>query len=205
MTPFRLVLVSAVVALSACMAPEPASRAATEAHALSGGAAAVATQWNVRSVEVLVPHSLRVSEANMYFPLADIVWRGDARGDRYAQVDAIVTEAATRATKGMTQGTPVTVEITMKRFHALTEKARYSFGGKYGVKFDLTLRDAQSGAVLAQRPVSAGHPASGGQKAMDEEERGLTEKVVITDFMAGLIRAEIAATVAAPEVLSSAN
>jgi len=208
MIPLRLSALLAVFALSACMAPEPATRAAHDPSQLAPAAASgarMAQQWNVRAIDVQVPKRLHVSEANLFFPLADIVWRGDARGDRYAQVDAIVTEAAKRATKDMRKGTPVTVEITMTRFHALTEIARYTTGGKYGIGFDLTLRDATTGAVLAgPRHVATGFPASGGQKAVEEEARGRSEKVVITENLEGLIRAELTRPLAPSRPLLSA-
>lgn len=204
-TSFRLTVLAATLALSACVTPEPATRAATQATALDeivvGGAAPVARaeRWNVTDVKVVVPQSLKVSEANLYFPIADIVWRGDARGDRYAQVGAIVSEAAKRATAGPQSGRPVVAEIEMRRFHALTEKTRYSVGGSYSVKFDLTIRDAATGAVLeGPRRVVAGHPASGGQKALDEEARGMTQKVVVTQFLAGLIAQELHPAAARP-------
>ncbi len=195
----RVAALAAVLALSACASGEPATRAATSVTALDeivvqgSQTPAPAPQWKVRSVSVEVPQSLHVSEANLYFPIADIVWRGDARGDRYAQVDTIVTAAARRATAAMTKGRAVAVEIEMKRFHALTEKARYSVGGSYGMKFLLTVRDARSGEILdGPRLVNEGHPASGGDKALEEEARGLSQKVVITEFLTDLIGRELA-------------
>ncbi len=196
----RLSLVGAVFALSACVTPEPASRAATDALALhpsasakgSAGPVLAAAQWNVRAVEVVVPERLHVSEANLLYPIADIVWRGDPRGDRHAQVQAIVAEAAKRATQGMTKGAPVVVALEMQRFHALTERARYTVGGSYGLRFTLTLRDAATGAVIdGPRKLSAGFPAAGGQKAIEQEARGLTEKVVIIDYLTEFLRAEL--------------
>lgn len=184
--------------LAACAQVTPATRAATEVTALdeivvSGAPAVTQPRYDVRDVRVTVPRTLHVSEANLYYPIADLVWRGDARGDRYAQVTAIFTEAAGRATAQMHAGRPVSVDIEVLRFHALTEKTRYSVGGSYGVKFSLTVRDAQTGALIdGPRVVKAGHPASGGQKAIDEEARGLTEKVVVTQFLDDLLRAELA-------------
>lgn len=199
MTRFRLAALIASLALTAaCAQIEPATRNATSVTALDeivvDGAAPIvaAPAYAVQQVRVSVPRSLKVSEANLYYPIADIVWRGDAMGDRYAQVSAIVTEAAGRATADMTEGRAVVVDIEMKRFHALTQKARYSVGGSYGVKFVLTLRDAVSGALVEEpRIVAQSFPASGGQKAIEEEAIGLTEKVVVTAGLEGLIRSEL--------------
>ena len=42
----------------------------------------LAAQYDVAEVKIVVPQTLRVSEANSYRPNADIVWRGDPPGDR---------------------------------------------------------------------------------------------------------------------------
>jgi len=84
-----------------------------------------ARSWRVVDVDVRVPRSLTVSEANTYAPDADIVWRGDPPGDRYKQVDAILTEAIRRGSAGLRGKRPVRIVATVKQFHALTEKARY--------------------------------------------------------------------------------
>ena len=47
-----------------------------------------------------MPRSLKVSEANTFKPRADIVWRGEALGDRYQQVEAIFADAMTAASRG---------------------------------------------------------------------------------------------------------
>lgn len=200
MSPFRLTALIATLALSAACAPvdEPATRASTEVTVLDDivvdGAAPqqVVPQYRVESVRVSVPKTLKVSEANLYYPIADIVWRGEPRGDRYAQVAAIFTEAANNATETMTAGTPVVVDLQVKRFHALTEKTRYSFGGTYSVSFEMTVRDAATGVALdGPRPVHAGFPASGGAKALDEDARGLTQRVVVTHDLTDLLHQQL--------------
>lgn len=159
-------------------ASAPASQAAQAARPAAGFA--------IRAVEVEVPRSLRVSEANMLVPLADIVWREDPRGDRHAQVDTLMTAAAREATQDMRRGTPAVLSLTMRRFHALTERARYTIGGNFAIQFEMRLSDPKTGALLAPpRPVVLDIPAAGGQRAIDEEARGLTQRVVIT---AGVVK-----------------
>lgn len=178
----------ALASLGACT-PETTSRGLSDPAPLAAPAQVAPqaqTGFAIRAVEVEVPHSLHVSEANLFMPVADIVWRGDPRGDRYAQVDAIMTAAAREATQGMRRGPPAVLRLTMRRFHALTEKARYVTGGNYAVHFDMSLHDPKTGALLMPvRPVTLDIPASGGQKAVEEEARGLTQKVVIT---AGVVK-----------------
>lgn len=183
-------------ALGACATTEPASRGTTDPAALGAGGVAlptVAPRYAVQGITVRVPETLKVSEANLYFPIADIVWRGDPRGDRHAQVRALFDAGLARGTSAMTSGTPVLVEVEVTRFHALTEKARYSVGGSYSMQFLLTLRDAQTGEIIdGPRVVVADMPASGGERALEEEARGLTPKVVITARLAEVIAAELA-------------
>jgi hypothetical protein len=147
----------------------------------------------VQEVAILVPDTLRVSESNAYYPLADIVWRGEPRGDRHAQVRAIFDQAATRATAERSKGAPVSVEIEVTRFHALTEKARYTVGGVHSIKFQLTVKDAKTGEILEEpRLINGDLPAAGGSTALEEDAMGLTQKVLITQHLADVIATELA-------------
>ncbi len=130
------------------------------------------TRW-----QVLVPETLTVSESNMIKPVADIVWRGDPFGDRHAQVQAIMEEGTARAAARMKGNLPVTVLITVKRFHALTEKTRYAYFGEHEIVFDLELRNSDSGDVVVPRyTVDATFRAYTQYEALDAERRGITQK-----------------------------
>ena len=61
----------------------------------------VAIPLNVTKVVVKVPSSLRVSEADTWYPIADVVWRGEPRGNRLVQVQAIFEEEAAKGTPGL--------------------------------------------------------------------------------------------------------
>jgi hypothetical protein len=149
-------------------------------------------QYDVQAVNVIVPHSLRVSEANTFVPVADIVWRGDPLGDRYQQVEAIFETAAWGATAQMHAGRAVVVDMEVTRFHCLTEKARYTIGGNHALHFDLTVRDAQTGQVLdGPRTVVADIKAAGGSRAIAEDQAGRTQKVVIIDRLTEVLRREL--------------
>jgi hypothetical protein len=146
---------------------------------------APAARYDVKAVTVLVPPALVVSEANLYYPPGDIVWRGEPRGDRHAQVKAIFDEGFAEATAAMTRGAPVTVDVEVTRFHALSEKTRYSVGGVHAMRYRLTVRDAASGAVLdGPRLVVADYRAAGGRRALDEEAAGLTQRAVAVHNLA---------------------
>lgn len=153
-----------------------------------------ADPYDVTGVEVTVPETLKVSEANSFFPFADIVWREDPPGDRYAQVRKIVQDAADEAVGPFDSGHKVKLSIELTRFHALTQKTRYSFGGTHDIRFRLTVSDATSGEVLeGPRIVRLRFEAYGGQKALDAERAGQTQKVRITDHLIKGLRKALAA------------
>lgn len=150
----------------------------------------------VADLRVDVPADLRVSEANSYYPFADIVWRGDPYGDRRAQVAEIFQDAFARVGTTLDGGPQVVAEIEVRRFHALTEKARYTVGGVHSVHFMLTLRDAASGAVIdGPHKVKADMRASGGARALAEEAVGYTQRIAITGHLAEVLADELSLAV----------
>jgi hypothetical protein len=192
--------------LTACGQPEQASRAVVApeggltlaTQGLENGPSYRTAAYAVQGVVVTVPSSLRASEANVYYPLADIVWRGDALGNRHEQVRAIVRDAAAQATANMTTGPAAVVDITVNRFHSVTEKTRYSVGGVHSVDYTLTVRDALSGEILdGPRNVIADAPAVGGVRALAEDQAGRTMKVVITERLIASFQAELSRPISA--------
>jgi hypothetical protein len=186
--------------LSACGQPEQPARAVLAPQ----GGLTLATQgvnpnttyrtaaYAVQDVIVTVPSSLRSSEANVYYPLADIVWRGDVLGNRHEQVRTILRDAAEQATANMTTGPAAVVDITLNRFHSVTEKTRFSVGGVHSITYTLTVRDALSGEVLdGPREVVADARAVGGARALAEEAAGRTMKVVIMERLVASFREEL--------------
>ena len=154
--------------------------------------AAILKQINVAKVNVRVPTSLKVSEANRYYPSGDIVWREDPMGNRHAQVAQIVYDAMTAGTAGFTGPVPVILDIELVRFHALSEKARYTVGGVHHIVFNMVLRDGTTGEPLSEpRRISTDLDAFGGQQALMAEARGLTQKVRISGHLAEVIRQEM--------------
>jgi len=204
------------VALSACVASEPASRglsndALTLASRGTGsipnsGARVVAPLYTITDIRIDVPRTLRVSEANVYYPMADIVWRGDPLGDRHAQLTAIFQDAAQRATAGMSGPRPAILSVKLERFHGVTEKTRYTIGGTHDMVFELTVLDAATGAVIdGPREVRADVKAAGGQAAIAEEQAGRTQKVVVTERLIQAFRTELSGTVTDPALVARAT
>lgn len=87
---------------------------------------------------------------------------------------------------------PVVLEIEVTRFHALTEKARYTVGGVHALQFHMMLRDARTGEIYGEpKFIKADFKALGGNAAIRAEREGITQKVRITRHLANVIRTEL--------------
>jgi len=208
----KVPLLLAVLVVSACAGGEPASRSAnpgqTSLTMEPGAATPVAARprsevlvakYQVAALRINVPRSLKVSEANSFLPKADIVWRGEPRGDRHAQVAQIFNDGIAAGTAGMTSGPAVIVEVEVTRFHCLTEKTRFTVGGNHAIHFLLTVRDAATGAVLeGPRPIVADVKAAGGAAAIAEDQAGRTQRVVVVERLAEVSRRELSSPATGP-------
>ena len=206
-------MLAVMMALSACAGGAPATRDDRQLTLATQGRVDAATdvrqvlaaQYDVEDIRISVPSRLKVSEANMFYPVADIVWRGEPMGNRHAQVMSIFKEAMDRGTYTMTTGRKVVVDIEVTRFHSVTEKTRYTVGGTHSMHFDLTVIDAETGAVLeGPRPVVADTKAAGGAQAVAEEQMGRTQRVVVVERLAQVIRRELSGRVTDPLLISQA-
>ncbi len=146
--------------------------------------------WRVTEIDVQVPTTLTVSEENSYAPDADIVWREERKGDRYAQVDRIITEAARRGSSGLRGGKPVKLVLVVDTFHALSEKARtkLSSSGVHNIGFTAQVFDARSGQALTPIDhVQADLIAYVGDEAKSYVARGETQRVRIVRHVSKVI------------------
>ena len=186
--------------LSACGLID-GTRAASDAVSLATKGApvevkqkAVAIPLNVTQVVIKVPSSLRVSEADTWYPMADVVWRGEPRGNRLVQVQAIFEEAAAKGTADLKSGVAVVAEVEVTRFHCVTEKTRNTIGGMHSLQFMLTVRHAETGEVLdGPRLVIADTKAAGGSRAIAEDYAGRTQRVVVVERLTQVIHDELKA------------
>lgn len=185
--------------LGACATPDTVSRNAPfDAQAIAAPQQQIIRDYAVTSIEVIVPRALRASEANGYYPNADIVWRGDPLGDRHAQIEEIFRTATQQAAADLTGSREVVAVIEVVRFHGVTERTRYSVGGVYNMVFNLSVLDAETGQVIEPpRRLVANLPAPGGQAAIQLEQSGQTEKVRVLDYLTFFLRQELS-TPAAP-------
>ncbi len=177
----------AMVGVTACASPDLVSRnVAPNASLLEATPqAALVPSYHVTALNVTVPTTLKVSEANNFYPAgADIVWRGDPFGDRYEQIKAIFEDGMGRGVARLNGSTDVIVDIVVQRFHSVTERTRYTVGGVHSIRFAMTIRDAASGAVLEPtRVINTDLNAFGGLAAVRAEAAGLTQKVRLTEHL----------------------
>ena len=172
---------AASLLLSACVG---GARFKTEYDRLSPD---VTRAWRLADVRVTVPKTLTVSEAKSLLPNADIVWREDPLGDRYAQVARIMDDAVTRGAQGLRGARPVFIDVTVTRFHALTFEAerRGQSWGVHNIKFTAQVTDARTGQVLLPpTPIRAELPALSGQQMREARQKGITQKSMITNHVA---------------------
>ena len=156
---------------------------------LQTNVAGIASQYEVVDVQVAVPSYLVASEADVYLPKADIVWREDPLGDRHEQVRVIIKDALSKGTNALIGPRKVIMAARVNMFHALTEKARNTVGGKHNVQFDYVLLDAQTRQpVTTVQNMDASLKAFGGAKAYRAMRKGQTQKVRITNHVAAEIQ-----------------
>lgn len=136
-------LAGAGVALSGC------SQTFATAYPASPQAA---RDWHVADVRIVVPETLTTSDVDTLVPPYDIVWHGEPKGDRRAQVGALLDEAARRAVADLKGPRLVVFTLQLEHFHSLTPRAYRSAPAGTGVhsaSFALTVSDARTGEVLA--------------------------------------------------------
>jgi hypothetical protein len=150
----------------------------------------VSRGWRLAEVQVDVPRSLSVSESKSLLPSADIVWREDPLGDRYAQVGKIMQAATLRGAQGLRGSRPVVISVTVTRFHALTYEAELSNSdwGVHNVDFVAQVTDARTGEVLVPATnIRAETPAWSGARMREARRKGITQKSMISNHVAATV------------------
>jgi hypothetical protein len=167
-----------LVSLTACGTVPTATRSAMPDDTMLG--VALPPDVRIESFTVNVPRSLKVNDRNLYYPRGDIVWRGEPRGDRHAQVQAIFEAGLRNAAPRVDGLRPVRLDVQVTRFHSLSEKARYTVGGVHDIDFRYRLVDLNTGLPLGpSKLVNADLNGLGGQAALEAEGRGETQKARI--------------------------
>lgn len=148
--------------------------------------------YRLKAFNFDVQEGLEISESESFYPNADVVWRGDPIGPRIPQIAAMFQEAAARNRAVLDGDFPVDVDLTLVRFHGVTNRTRYTVGGIYNVIFDLTIKSAATGEVIEPtRRIVGNLDAPGGDRAALLDQAGQTQKVRVTDFLTSLLRAQL--------------
>ncbi len=150
----------------------------------------VSGNWRISQVRVTVPASLTVSEENTYTPNANIVWHGDPVGDRRAQVQAIVYDAARQAVAGMRGGQSAVLDITMEEFHGVTPIAMARApAAVHNITFIAQVNSAGSGAPLTEpTKIYADLPALVGEAGFYAAQFGPSQKQQVSEHLTAVIQ-----------------
>ncbi|EBA03571.1 lipoprotein, putative [Rhodobacterales bacterium HTCC2150] len=196
---FRLITAAVVFgALSACSSSDLVTRnSAADPIALQ----LPTTSWSVADVNVTVPRNLLTTEADMYYPRADLVWHGDPVGDRYVQVEELMDRGLTAGVANLNGTRPVNFEVTVRRFHGVTPKAANTVGGVHDMVFDLAVVDAGTGVILAPaQTYQVDVKAYGGNRALKAARAGFTQKYRIMAGLQDWAQTEFGVSKSTPEV-----
>ena len=188
---------AALMGVTACANTDTATRNAPAPSQLNALQAEQVVPKNYKVVDysVRVPAELSVSEANVFYPVADIVWRGDAAGDRHMQVARLFQTSLERSMPWVQGQVPVKANIELRRFHSLTERARYSVGGVHNMIFDMEIVNAETGQVIEpMHRMQIDLPALGGAAAVAADARGNTQKKRVTEHLTQVFAKEFGAT-----------
>lgn len=150
----------------------------------------VTRSWRVDSVTVTVPDELTTTEDNSYAPNADIVWHGEAFGDRKAQVAKIVDDAITAGSDELRGTRRVSFAVTLQEFHALTPKARAQApSAVHNIAYFIQVLDANTGEAITEPEfIRADLEAFVGEAAFFAAAEGQTQIVRITDHLVDVTR-----------------
>ncbi|OIP82252.1 MAG: hypothetical protein AUK37_09405 [Rhodobacterales bacterium CG2_30_65_12] len=155
--------------------------------------------YRVTEVDVTVPPELTVSEANGIKPRADILWQEEPLGDRYAQVDAILTDAIKQGVAGMDGPRAVKIEAVVTRFHALTKRTRYTYGGDHEIWMVMSVRDAETGELLEPGRLVGFDSWVSSEQALADEAQGIFQRDEITALVSDMIRNDLTQPRDAPQ------
>ena len=183
-----------LVTLSACGSAPTATRFAMPDDTMPDETLLREMPPDVRidSFTVTVPQSLKANERNLYYPIGDIVWRGEPRGDRHAQVKRIFVAGLRDAAPRIAGNRPVRLDVQVTRFHSLSEKARYTVGGVHDIDFRYRLVDIATGQQIGpSKNVNADLKGLGGEAALAAEGRGETQKARIISHLSRVIFEEL--------------
>lgn len=172
----RFVAVAGMLLLAACGVP-------------GGPVNSKVSAWNLTDTSVRFgPEISRTASGEEYG--SNFVWNGYSGGNRKKQVIGMFRSAIDEvASEAMTGAQPVKVNVQVNYFHALTDGSRVWCCGSHRIFADLSVVDANSGAVLAEgKNVALGRVALGGIPGLVAVAAGRDQAVRIREGIAKGIR-----------------
>lgn len=150
----------------------------------------VSKSWHVHSVRVAVPDTLTVSDANTYAPNADIVWHGEATGDRRAQVSEILREGLQSGSQRLDGPRGVDIRVELEHFHAVTPAAvARAPAAVHNIAYIIQVYDDETGEPLTEpERIQADLEAYVGAAAVTAALNGQPQRVRIVDHIANVTR-----------------
>lgn len=145
--------------------------------------------WNLSDVSVRFgPEIARTASGEEYG--SNFVWNGYSGGNRKKQVIGMFRSAVDEVGREvMTGAQPVKVNVQVNYFHALTDGSRVWCCGAHRIFADLSVVDANTGAVLADgKNVALGRIALGGIPGLVAVAAGRDQAVRIREGIAKGIR-----------------
>ena len=149
--------------------------------------ASVTKGWRVVDVDVVVPDTLTTSEVNSFAPSYDIIWHGEALGDRRKQVAKIMEDGIASGASKLRGPRPVVLRVVLGRFHAVTPKAvARAPGAVHDIRYTIQAFDRSGKALTPPVVTAADLEAFVGSAAIVAAQNGQTQKVRIRDHLAAV-------------------
>ena len=151
---------------------------------------AISKAWHLHRVQVIVPETLTVSEANTYAPNADIVWHGDLGGDRREQVAGILRDGLTQAATSLNGPRGISISAQLEHFHAVTPAAvARAPAAVHNIAYVIQVFDDETGEALTPpERIEADLEAFVGSAAITAAIAGQPQRVRIVDHIASVTR-----------------
>ena len=150
----------------------------------------ITSRWNITQVEVIIPDRLTVSEENKFAPDADIVWHGDIRGDRKAQIANILKAAGKQGASKLKSGQNVHLVLQLEEFHGMTPLAlrKLKYSGVYNITMVASVHDGPTNnPIIEPTVIYADLEAFTGARFAEAEAQGNTQKKRVTDHIAAVL------------------
>ena len=148
--------------------------------------AQVARSWRVTDVSVVVPASLTTTEQNTLAPNADIVWHGEPKGDRRAQVARIVEDGLRLGSRDLRGRTSVVLQAQLNHFHGVTPVAiNQAPAAVHNISYILRVVNPATGETLfGPETIQADLPALTQSAAAVAAANGISERQRIVAHIA---------------------